>query len=335
MRVGISNTIPAEVVIAAGHTLIDLNNIFVTSDDYSALINNAEVRGFPRSLCAFIKGVYGASKIADIDEFVGVLEGDCSSTSGLIDVLDLDGVQIAPFAYPHSRKYEDLKEEIDKFINYYNTNWDDVNKTKKRLDEIRKLGLEIDRLTYEENKVSGFENHLLMVSFSDFCSDPNMFENTLLEKIEQVKDRVPFNEKVRIAYIGVPPMTGDIYEFLEERDARVVYNEIQREFSMPRFVGKFDLVEVYRDYTYPYDIDHRIKEINNQIEHRNIDAVIHYNQAFCHKAMDNMTFKEKINVPILSIEGDKLNELDGRTKLRIEAFIDMLIDKKEAVSWEF
>ena len=104
-----------------------INNIFVTADDYSALISGAEERGFPRSLCAFIKGVYGASKIANIDEFVGVYEGDCSSTSGLIDVLKLDGVRIAPFAYPHSRSKEDLKVQMNKFLDYYGVNWEVVN----------------------------------------------------------------------------------------------------------------------------------------------------------------------------------------------------------------
>ena len=31
----------------------------------------------------------------------------------------------------------------------------------------------------------------------------------------------------------------------------------------------------------------------------------------------------------IEIEGDKLNVLDARTKLRLEAFLDMLVDQKE------
>jgi benzoyl-CoA reductase/2-hydroxyglutaryl-CoA dehydratase subunit BcrC/BadD/HgdB len=72
-------------------------------------------------------------------------------------------------------------------------------------------------------------------------------------------------------------------------------------------------------------------EIKKQIEVRELDGIIHYTQAFCHKAIDDIIFKQKLNIPILNIEGDKLNTLDARTKLRIEAFLDMLKDKKEGV----
>jgi len=39
--------------------------------------------------------------------------------------------------------------------------------------------------------------------------------------------------------------------------------------------------------------------------------------------------KQELGIPILTIEGDKSNVLDARTKLRIEAFLDMLKDKKQ------
>jgi len=59
-RIGITTTVPLEVLIAAGYQVIDLNNIFVTSKDYGKYIDIAEREGFPKSLCAFIKGIYGA-----------------------------------------------------------------------------------------------------------------------------------------------------------------------------------------------------------------------------------------------------------------------------------
>ncbi len=36
----------------------------------------------------------------------------------------------------------------------------------------------------------------------------------------------------------------------------------------------------------------------------------------------------EFDLPILNIEGDKLNRLDARTKLRLEAFLDMLSELK-------
>ena len=49
---------------------------------------------------------------------------------------------------------------------------------------------------------------------------------------------------------------------------------------------------------------------------------------------EDIVLKEKLDIPILNIEGDKLNTLDARTKLRLEAFLDMLLDLKEAKKCE-
>ena len=89
------------------------------------------------------------------------------------------------------------------------------------------------------------------------------------------------------------------------------------------------LVDKYLNYTYPYDIDFRIKYIKEEIDARNLDGLIHYTQAFCHRAMDDINIKSEIEIPVLHIEGDKSNTLDSRTKLRIETFVDMLKDKKK------
>ncbi|MHB8061876.1 MAG: 2-hydroxyacyl-CoA dehydratase family protein, partial [Ruminiclostridium sp.] len=55
---------------------------------------------------------------------------------------------------------------------------------------------------------------------------------------------------------------------------------------------------------------------------------INYTQAFCYRAIEDIVLREKLKLPILSIEGDRLNSMDARTKLRVEAFIDMLQDVK-------
>ncbi len=123
-------------------------------------------------------------------------------------------------------------------------------------------------------------------------------------------------------------MTGDIYEFVENFDATFVYNEVQREFAFPRGNSAKDIFEQYYDYTYPYDVTFRIAELKRQIKERELDGIIHYTQAFCYRAVEDIVLKQQLNIPILNIEGDKLNTLDARTKLRLEAFLDMLVDLK-------
>ncbi|MPN49030.1 hypothetical protein SDC9_196643 [bioreactor metagenome] len=102
----------------------------------------------------------------------------------------------------------------------------------------------------------------------------------------------------------------------------MVFNEVQRQFAMPNVVE--DLVEQYRLYTYPYGVFGRIKDIQAEIEKRNIDGIIHYVQSFCFRQIEDMIFREKLDVPILTIEGDKPGRVDARTKLRIDSFLEML-----------
>jgi benzoyl-CoA reductase/2-hydroxyglutaryl-CoA dehydratase subunit BcrC/BadD/HgdB len=328
-KIGLTTTVPAEILIAAGYTPVDLNNLFITSTDYLKYIDIAERDGFPKSLCTWIKGIYGACLENDIKEIIGVVEGDCSNTKALIEVLQLKGIKVYPFSFPHSHKAEDVKNEINKFMNIFNVTIEEVEVVRKRLNEIRSLAKEVDELTYVHNKATGFENHLYQVSLSDFNGDIDAFEADLKKVICDMKNKKPINRKLRLGYIGVPPMTGDIYEFVEQFDASFVYNEVQREFAFPRADKALNIFEQYYDYTYPYDTEFRIKDLQNQIDERKLDGIIHYTQAFCYRAVEDIVLKEKLDIPILNIEGDKLNILDARTKLRLEAFLDMLLDSKE------
>ncbi|PIH03475.1 2-hydroxyacyl-CoA dehydratase family protein [Clostridium combesii] len=327
-KIGLTTTVPVEVIVAAGYTPVDLNNMFITSENYLKYIDIAERDGFPKSLCAWIKGIYGACLENNIKEIVGVMEGDCSNTKALIEVFKLRGIKIYPFSFPHSHSLKDVEIEIRKFMDIFNVNEDKVEQVRKRLNRVRKLAKKIDEMTYIDNKINGFENHLYQISLSDFNGNIDEFEDHLKKVIEDAGKKEPINKQLRLGYVGVPPMTGDIYEFSENLNAHFVYNEVQREFAFPRGIEAANIFEQYYDYTYPYDIEFRIKELKKQIEDRKIDAIIHYTQAFCHRAVEDIVLKEELDIPMLNIEGDKLNTLDARTKLRLEAFLDMLLDLK-------
>ena len=328
-KIALTTTVPVEVLFAAGYTPIDLNNLFVTSEDYLKYIDLAEQHGFPSSLCAWIKGIYGVCIENDIKEIVGVMEGDCSNTRALTEVLKLRGIKVYPFSYPQSHNIEDVEHEIKKLMANFDVNEKEVEDKRVRLNEVRDLAKEIDELTYASDKASGFENHLYQVSLSDFNGDIDRCEAELIKVISELKKREPVNKKLRLGYIGVPPMTTDIYKFVEDFDAKFVYNEVQREFAFPRGKEAKNIYYQYYDYTYPYEVDFRIKEMKKQIEERKIDGLIHYTQAFCHRSVEDIVIKENLDIPILNIEGDKLNKLDARTKLRLEAFLDMILDLKE------
>jgi benzoyl-CoA reductase/2-hydroxyglutaryl-CoA dehydratase subunit BcrC/BadD/HgdB len=227
-----------------------------------------------------------------------------------------------PFAYPSDRDYQGLKGQMEKLMKHYETDWHQVNEQKLRLDGLRRKIWEIDRLTWEENRVSGWDNHLWQVSCSDFFGDPDRFEREVDEKVEELQTAPVYKEGLRLGFIGVPPIWNDLYDYIETMGARVVFNEVQRQFSMP--FNTDDLIEQYLTYTYPYGVFGRIEDIDREIKRRRLDGIIHYVQSFCFRQIEDMILRAKLDVPVITIEGDKPGELDARTKLRLDSFIEML-----------
>lgn len=323
--VGFTSTIPLEVVLAAGAVPIDLNNIFITHERSATLIEEAELDGFPRNVCAWIKGIYGAVLSCGVTEMIAVTEGDCSYTKALMEVLSLRGVRVHPFAYPAGREREALRREIEKLMAYFGVAWDRVDAARTRLAPIRAKIHEIDRLSWQENLVSGEENHYFQVSSSDMNGDPERFETEIDLFLAEAAGRAPRKERLRLAYLGVPPIVSGLYPYLEGLGARVVFNETQRQFSMPYRCP--DLVEQYLAYTYPYDIFHRIEDIARELEARRVDGVIHYVQSFCFRQIEDLVLRKRIGLPILTLEGDKPVNLDARSRIRLEGFLELLEDR--------
>lgn len=324
LKIGITTTIPVEIILAAGCTPIDLNNIFIMDKEPNKLVEEAETAGYPRNICGWIKGLYSVvlSPENKIDKVIAVTQGDCSNTHALMETLQLVGVETIPFAYPFDRDYDLLKLQMDKLIKILGTDWDSVEKQRKRLISVREKVAEIDNLTWQANTVSGIDNHIFQVSCSDFDGDVDLFEKKVDKFLIKSKNSPEKNEEIRLAFIGVPPICPDLYNYLESIGARIVFNEVQRQFAMPNSTE--DLVEQYRMYTYPYGVFERLEDIKTQIEKRNIDGVIHYVQSFCYRQIEDMIFREKLNLPFLTIEGDKPGKIDARTKLRIDSFVEML-----------
>lgn len=322
-RIGMTSSVPIEVIYGAGLLPVDLNNVFIANKKSSDLIATAEEEGFPRNVCAWIKGIFAAIiQDPELKTVIAVTQGDCSNTQALMEVLSLWDIETVPFDYPLERTPRAMKEQIERLLERFDASWESAEAEKKRLDFIRRKLARLDELTWKENKIRGAENHLFLVSSSDFDSDPDSFESRLDEALKAAVSRTPVKDEVRLGYVGVPPIFSDLYDFVESLGARVVFNEIQRQFSMPYFTK--DLVEQYLLYTYPYDIFTRVNDIQHAIRQRNLDGIIHYTQSFCHRQIQDLVLRKKINVPILTIEGEDPGPIDGRLKIRIEAFIDML-----------
>jgi benzoyl-CoA reductase/2-hydroxyglutaryl-CoA dehydratase subunit BcrC/BadD/HgdB len=323
-KIGITTTVPIEILLAAGYQPVDLNNVFISDDKPERLVSIAEKAGFPLNCCSWIKGIYSTCMEQKIDTVLCVTTGDCSNTIMLMEVLKLRGVNTIPFAFPDKPDPTLVQRSLEELAKTLNTTLDAADKVKEQLKPGRELASKLDELTWKEGKVSGYENHLWLVSASDFNQDYGIYQRELKALIEQCQQRKPYpSDYLRIAYLGVPSVYGrDLYNYLESQGARVVFNEIQRQFAMPHPTAS--LAEQYARYTYPYSIYDRLKDIEAELEKRRIDGVIHYVQAFCHRGIGDIIFRDAIKLPMLTLEGNDDFLLTQHLKTRVEAFIDML-----------
>jgi benzoyl-CoA reductase/2-hydroxyglutaryl-CoA dehydratase subunit BcrC/BadD/HgdB len=323
-KIGITTTVPIEVLLAAGCQPVDLNNVFINDPDPARLVDIAEKAGFPINCCSWIKGIYGVCMDYGIDDVLCVTTGDCSNTIMLMEVLKLKKLKVTQFAYPNQPVMKQVQAGLQALAETLGTTLKEADKMRDELKQSRSLALKLDRLTWERGVVSGWENHLWLVSASDFNQDYCRYNQDLEKLLSQCEKRQPYpSDWLRIAYIGVPSVYGrDLYGFLEKNEARVVFNEIQRQFAMPN-AGK-SLAEQYTNYTYPYSIYGRVKDILFEIKRRRVDGVIHYVQAFCHRGIGDIIFRSAIDRPILTLEGNDDFSLTQHVKTRVEAFLDML-----------
>ncbi|MBU4173375.1 MAG: 2-hydroxyacyl-CoA dehydratase [Actinobacteria bacterium] len=329
--VGITTTIPVEAVFAAGLIPVDLNNLFVFHHRREEMIDYALARGFPQNSCAWTKGVFAAAASGDgPSRVIGVVRGDCSGTEVLLEALELQGVEVIGFSYPYPPGAADLRREIGRLLDSLNATWEEAERWRERLEGPRRGLREVDRLCFEDNRVTGAENHRWLVSSSDFGGDPDRFSDELKEFLESARARrplelkggIPFQREVRLGYIGVPPIDPVIFPMAESMGARFVFHEVQRQFSMPHNCG--DIVEQYLAYTYPYTIAGRSVDINRESDIRRLDGLVHYVQSFCHRNLEDVVFSRMLARPVLTVECDCPGGIGAQAAARLENFIQVL-----------
>lgn len=322
-KIGITTTIPQEIIWASGNVPVDMNNIFIRSDNRDLLLKTALDAGFPRTSCPWISGIFGAMRtVEEIDMLIVVLQGDCSNTRALSEVLESFGVKVIPFSFPYEEDLKGLHDEMLSLAEKLGAKWENVLEWFEKLKATRKLAHKLDEMTWRDNLIYGKENHLFLVSTSDFNGDIEKYHREIEKLIAKARTRKPLEEKVRLGYIGVPPIFPDIFEGCEKMGARFVFCEIQRQFALPFFES--DIITAYSKYTYPKSAFARIKDIEKEIKRRKINGIVHYVQSFCFRGIEDILFRKFLPVPILTIEGENSSELDERTKLRLEAFVRMI-----------
>ncbi len=319
--VGITSTVPIEVIYASQKVPLDLNNLFFSDTNRGELVKEGEVKGLNGSFCGWLKGIFGVTFRQKIKEVVFVGEGDCSGSRLLAEFLRKSGIKTYEFSYPIDGARHLLEEEILRFCDYFKVKLEDVRKKFVEFKKIREKLIEIDKLTYEKNIVSGFENFIYLISGSDMDGNPDLFLKKIEKFLEDVKERNKnFLDKLRVGFIGVPTLITNFFEVVEVLGGQIVFNETARQFSLS--FESMDIFDAYLEYTYPYHIEKRIEDIKREVEKRNIDCLIHNVQSFCFHSFEDEIFKTSLGVPILKIESNIPSKMSERDILRLENFFN-------------
>jgi len=320
-RVGITTTLPVEVILAAGLVPIDLNNLFISHARRAELLKHAELDGFVNRTCAWIRGIYSAVLEEKIKTVVPVYRGDCSNTEALAEVLSLEKIRIVPFAYPIEPKEKNVAIEIKKIARLFKTTVLEAEKKRKDLLSVRKLLSDIDNLN-AMGKLPASAAFRWLVSSSDFEGDPKNFENKLGEFLSAQKLLVSWESRPRLGFIGVPPIIDDLLDTFENLGAHIAYLEVPRQFAMLN--SSKNLAQQYARYTYPYGMVYRLNDILREIKSRSIVGLVHYVQSFCHRQIEDIVLRRSVDVPVLTIEADEPANVSENLRVRIEAFLEML-----------
>jgi benzoyl-CoA reductase/2-hydroxyglutaryl-CoA dehydratase subunit BcrC/BadD/HgdB len=325
-----TSTIPVELVLAAGLTPVDLNNRFISDPHPAALVQKAEDLGLPRTLCAWIKGIYAwCLSHPEVESILAVIQGGCSNTQALMELLTLAGRRVLYFDYPHDRAAGTMAANLARLAAELEVSLEQGERVRRNLAPLRRDLARLDELTWSTGQVSGAENLLWLVSSSDFNGDPEGFQGGLRRFLDEAAARPARQPCLRLGLLGVPPIMSDLHQAVAELGGQVVFNEVPRQFAMlpsenAEEAAADDLVRQYLCYAYPYDVFHRVRDIVRQSARRRLAGLIHYTQTFCFRQAQDLVLRARLDLPILTLEGDATGPCDARTWLRLEAFLERL-----------
>jgi benzoyl-CoA reductase/2-hydroxyglutaryl-CoA dehydratase subunit BcrC/BadD/HgdB len=306
-KIAITALVPPELIFACGGEPFDVNNVIPAS------------KKTPRNkLCAWtaIWQEMLVKREQKIDSLIVVAGGDCHNA--LVDgqKAAMSGIPTHFFFYPFDGDAGYLESQLYKLRDFLGNI--EYPEKFREIKKLKKTGLQIDKKRLS-GKISSTDAFRIMVSFSDLRGDLNDFQKAIAEVKENY---IELNN--RVALIGVPPIYHDFHEVAQSLDLQIVFDELPHEFIRHSGINLEEVARDYSDYTFARPLDFRIGFLQKELEKRKVDGIIHYTQFACHHTLEDEVMREKLDYPMLTLQGDMPGKTPEQIKLRLEAFREMI-----------
>ncbi|MCX7832065.1 MAG: double-cubane-cluster-containing anaerobic reductase [Actinobacteria bacterium] len=351
--------VPEEVVVAANAICVGLcGGLDIALDEVEKVL--------PRNLCALIKSFMGfkLSKVCPYFESCDLIVGEttCDGKKKAFEVLN-EYAPVYVMETPQMKRdidYEFFKNEIYRFIEKIEEitgneiteeslrngirTIDAKRKALKRISEARKN---------VPSPISGKD--ALLVYQIAFYDDPERFTLKVNELADELDKRAKIaastkddTQEIRIMITGTPMAIPNwkLPHIVESSGARIVYDELctgERYFQ--DIIGDVDdknfdeMVDAITKRLLEIDCacftpnEKRIQKVVQKVKEYKVDGVIHYSLQFCDPytieafKLENVLKEE--GIPVIKIETDYSQEDIGQLKTRIEAFLEMVSERKQ------
>jgi benzoyl-CoA reductase/2-hydroxyglutaryl-CoA dehydratase subunit BcrC/BadD/HgdB len=306
-KIGITALIPPELIFACCAVPFDVNNVIPASRKYTG-----------NKLCAWtaIWKEMLVKKEIEVDSLIVVAGGDCHNA--LVDgqKVAMSGTPTHFFFYPFDGAPKYMESQLHGLSDFLGG-----IKCLEKSREIRELKRQGQILDKKRccGKLSSSEAFRILISFSDMTGDLSGFSRTISALEEKDIDG-----RNRVALIGVPPIYHDFHDVADSLGLHIVFDELPYEFIRHGGTTIQEMAHDYCSYTFARPLEFRIDFLKKELEMRKVDGVIHYTQFACHHMLEDEIMREKLDYPMLTVQGDLPGNTPQQIKLRLEAFREML-----------
>jgi benzoyl-CoA reductase/2-hydroxyglutaryl-CoA dehydratase subunit BcrC/BadD/HgdB len=307
--VGITALVPPELVYGCGHTPFDLNNAVPTSE--------CVPRG---KLCAWTATWRDMLLRGDlrVDRLVVVAGGDCHNA--LVDgqKVAARGVPAHYLFYPFDGDEDEMAKQLASLEAFLGGVID--QEAFARVGEAKELAIELD-MARCRRRILGSRVFDHMIQLCDLGGDVDRFIASARKVLEDRPTEVP---ETRIALVGVPPIYPDFHQVCEGYGMQVVFDELPWEFARMGGRTMETLARAYAGYTFARDLEHRFDRLEEELTRRRVEGVVHYTQYACHHVLEDDMLRQRLDLPMLTVQGDLARGCPEQEKLRLEAFAELL-----------